>query len=100
MKTKILLIISILFLLSGCQTIKEKSDKIVQKENEKYGKLVGKNLDELKIELGIPTEDFVSETGNKILIYKTSKYGIPCERKFEIDDQSQKVLSFSTSGCL
>ena len=23
--------------------------------------------------------------GNKILIYKTKKYGIPCDRKFEID---------------
>ena len=45
MKTKILLIFSILFLFSGCQTIKDKSDKIVHKENEKYGKLVGKSLD-------------------------------------------------------
>ena len=100
MKTKILLIIfSILLLLSGCQTIKDKSDKIVQKENEKYGKLVGKDLDELKIELGTPTEDFVNEKGNKILIYKTSKYGIPCERKFEIGE-SGTVLSFSTSGCI
>ena len=100
MKTKILLIIfSILLLLPGCQTIKDKSDKIVQKENEKYGKLVGKDLDELKIELGTPTEDFVNEKGNKILIYKTSKYGIPCERKFEIGE-SVTVLSFSTSGCI
>ena len=100
MKTKILLIIfSILLLLPGFQTIKDKSDKIVQKENEKYGKLVGKDLDELKIELGTPTEDFVNEKGNKILIYKTSKYGIPCERKFEIGE-SGTVLSFSTSGCI
>tara|TARA_Y100000814_G_scaffold178260_1_gene130289 strand:+ start:172 stop:474 length:303 start_codon:yes stop_codon:yes gene_type:complete len=100
MKTKILpIIFSILLLLSGCQTIKDKSDKIVQKENEKYGKLVGKDLDELKIELGTPTEDFVNEKGNKILIYKTSKYGIPCERKFEIGE-SGTVLSFSTSGCI
>ena len=100
MKTKILVIIfSILLLLPGCQTIKDKSDKIVQKENEKYGKLVGKDLDELKIELGTPTEDFVNEKGNKILIYKTSKYGIPCERKFEIGE-SGTVLSFSTSGCI
>ena len=100
MRTKTLIIIfSILFLLSGCQTIKDKSDKIVQKENEKYGKLVGKDLDELKIELGIPTEDFVNEKGNKILIYKTSKYGIPCERKFEIGEDGT-VLSFSTSGCI
>ena len=100
MRTKTLIIIfSILFLLSGCQTIKDKSDKIVQKENEKYGKLVGKDLDELKIELGTPTEDFVNEKGNKILIYKTSKYGIPCERKFEIGEDGT-VLSFSTSGCI
>jgi hypothetical protein len=56
-------------------------------------------LDELKIELGIPTEDFVNEKGNKILIYKTSKYGIPCERKFEIGEDGT-VLSFSTSGCI
>ena len=100
MRTKTLIIIfSILLLFPGCQTIKDKSDKIVQKENEKYGKLVGKDLDELKIELGTPTEDFVNEKGNKILIYKTSKYGIPCERKFEIGE-SGTVLSFSTSGCI
>ena len=67
---------------------------------KKSGIEMGDYITELKIELGIPTEDFVSETGNKILIYKTSKYGIPCERKFEIDDQSKKVLSFSTSGCI
>ena len=36
------------FIFSGCQTIKEKSDSIAEKENREYGKLVGKNVTELK----------------------------------------------------
>ena len=32
---------------------------------------VGKDVEELKIELGLPTDDFINESGNKILIYKT-----------------------------
>tara|TARA_Y100000590_G_scaffold197391_1_gene224191 strand:+ start:739 stop:1041 length:303 start_codon:yes stop_codon:yes gene_type:complete len=100
MKAKILIILfSILILASGCQTIKNKSDKVIKQENERYGKLVGKDVEELKIELGLPTDDFINESGNKILIYKTSKYGIPCERKFEVNENGI-VESFSTSGCI
>ena len=39
----------LLFLISGCQTIKEKSDAVAAKENEKYGQFVGKQVEELKI---------------------------------------------------
>ena len=78
---------------------KEKSDSIVDKENKKYGKLVGKNLTELKTELGNPTEDYIDESGNKVFIYKTKKYGIPCERKFEIN-QNNIIESFTSSGCI
>ena len=28
--------------LSGCQTIKNKSDEVAERENEKFGQLVGK----------------------------------------------------------
>ena len=94
-----LIILSIFFILSGCQTIKDKSDSIAEKENEKYGKLVGKKINDLKIELGNPTEDYIDETGNKVFIYKTKKYGIPCERKFEIN-QKNVVESFTSSGCI
>ena len=87
------------FIFSGCQTIKEKSDAVAEKENREYGKLVGKSIDELKIKLGNPTEDFKDETGNKILIYKTKKYGIPCDRKFEID-KNEIIISFTSSGCI
>ena len=96
---KLITVSFISFLLLGCQTIKEKSDAIAEKENKKYGKLVGKNLTELKTELGNPTEDYIDESGNKVFIYKTKKYGIPCERKFEIN-QNNIIESFSSSGCI
>ena len=88
-----------LFSFSGCQTIKEKSDAIAEKENVEYGKLVGKEMNDLKIKLGNPTEDYINESGNKVFIYKTKKYGIPCERKFEIN-QNNIIESFTSSGCI
>ena len=41
----------------------------------------------LQMDLGKPDEDFKNEKGNLELIYKTKKYGILCERKFEINDK-------------
>ena len=89
----------VLILLSGCQTIKKKSDEVAEKENEKYGLFVGKPVNEMKLELGAPTEDFVNEVGNEVLVYKTKKYGIPCERKFEVNS-SAIIVGFSSSGCI
>ena len=44
MNHKNFLIIFLIFLIfSGCQTIKKKSDSIAKKENEIYGKFVGKD---------------------------------------------------------
>ena len=94
-----LIILSIFIIFSGCQTIKEKSDSIAEKENKIYGKLVGKGMSDLKIELGNPTEDYINETGNMVFVYKTKKYGIPCERKFEIN-QNNIVESFTSIGCI
>ena len=94
-----LIIISIFLIFSGCQTIKEKSDAVAEKENKKYGLFVGKEVNELKIELGNPTEDYVNEVGNKVFVYKTKKYGIPCERKFEIN-KNNIIESFTSSGCI
>ena len=100
MKFKIILISVFTFiLLSGCQTIKKKSDEVAEKENEKYGQFVGKEVNELKMELGSPSEDYVNELGNETLVYKTKKYGIPCERKFEINT-SGIIIGFSSSGCI
>ena len=92
-------ILLLFFIFSGCQTIKEKSDSIAEKENKEYGKLVGKSINDLKIELGNPTEDYIDEIGNKVFLYKSKKFGIPCERKFEIN-QNNVVESFTSSGCI
>ena len=96
------LIISILitsfFFISGCQTVKNKTDAIVEKENAKLGKYIGKSLNELRLDLGKPDEDFKNEKGNLELVYKTRKYGIPCERKFELDS-NQVVIGFVSNGC-
>ena len=99
MKIKYFLtIFVILFFFTSCQTIKNKSDEVAEKENEKYGQFVGKQISELKMELGVPTEDFVNELGNETLVYKTKKFGLPCERKFEINS-SGFVIGFNSSGC-
>ena len=95
----VIILFSILLLSSGCQTIKKKSDEVAEKENERFGQFVGKQANELRLELGAPTEDFVNELGNETLVYKTKKYGIPCERKFEVNS-SGVIVGFSSGGCI
>ena len=100
MKAKIIIILfSVLLMVSGCQTIKKKSDEVAEKENERFGQFVGKQVAELKMELGSPTEDYINEIGNETLVYKTKKYGIPCERKFEINTGGT-IVGFTSSGCI
>tara|TARA_B100001057_G_scaffold473392_1_gene537817 strand:+ start:57 stop:362 length:306 start_codon:yes stop_codon:yes gene_type:complete len=87
-----------LFLLNSCQAVKKKTDAIVEKENEKLSRYIGKSANELRLDLGKPDEDYKNAKGNFELVYKTKKYGIPCERKFEIDSNSV-VIGFVSNGC-
>ena len=89
---------SSLILMQGCQTVKEKTDQIVEKENLKLSKFIGKSLGELTAELGEPSTDYKNEKGNLEVVYKTKKYGIPCERRFEINSNSI-VMGFVSNGC-
>ena len=100
MNAKIIIILfAVLLMVSGCQTIKKKSDEVAEKENERFGQFVGKQITELKMELGSPTEDYINEIGNETLVYKTKKYGIPCESKFEINTGGT-IVGFTSSGCI
>ena len=74
LKTLLYLFIFLIF-FSGCQTIKKKSDDVAERENEKFGLFVGKNVNEMRMELGSPKEDYIAENGNEILVYKTKKNG-------------------------
>ena len=92
------LLLSFFLMVTACQTVQEKTDKIVEQENKRLSKYIGQLSSELKIDLGNPDEDFKNEKGNQVLVYKTKKYGISCERKFEVDTNSV-VIGFSSKGC-
>ena len=100
MKNIKLLILSffLTFSLLGCQTIKQKTDAIVEKENKKLSAFIGKSSQDLKSSLGSPDEDFKNEKGNLELIYNSKKYLIPCERRFEINSEDI-VIGFVSNGC-
>ncbi len=91
-------LIFLLFLLTSCQTIKDKTDAIVEKENAKLSEYIGKTSSNLQMELGKPDEDFKNDKGNLELVYNTKKYGILCERRFEVDSNSM-VIGFVSNGC-
>ena len=91
-------LIFLLFFLTSCQTIKDKTDAIVEKENAKLSEYIGKTSSNLQMELGKPDEDFKNDKGNLELVYNTKKYGILCERRFEVDSNSI-VVGFVSNGC-
>ena len=94
----ILISLFLLTLVAGCQTIKNKTDEIVKKENAKLSEYIGKTSSNLLMELGKSDEDFKNEKGNLELVYNTKKYGILCERRFEVDSNSI-VVGFVSNGC-
>ncbi|MDA7689003.1 hypothetical protein N8777_01845 [Candidatus Pelagibacter sp.] len=94
----ILISLFFLTLVAGCQTIKDKTDAIVEKENAKLSEYIGKTSNNLQMELGKPDEDFKNDKGNLELVYNTKKYGILCERRFEVDSNSM-VIGFVSNGC-
>ena len=91
-------IIFLLIFLTSCQTIKQKTDDIVEKENSKLSQYIGKTISNLQMDLGKPDEDFKNEKGNLELVYNSKRYLVPCERRFEIDSNSI-VIGFVSNGC-
>jgi len=91
-------IIFLLIFLTNCQTIKNKTDAIIEKENTKLSEYIGKTSDNLQMNLGKPDEDFKNGKGNLELVYNTKKYGIICERRFEVDSKFI-VIGFVSNGC-
>ena len=87
-----------LFIFSGCQTIENKSESAIKKENEKLSKFLQQPETELKIVMGEPNEITYDNKGSKFFIYTKKKYNITCERKFEID-QNKMIVGFTSKGC-
>ena len=87
-----------LFVISGCQTIENKSQAVIKKENEKLSKLLQQPESELKIVMGEPDNIVYDDKGSKFFVYTKKKYNITCERKFEID-QNKMIVGFTSKGC-
>jgi len=94
----IIKVILLLIFLTSCQTIKQKTDAIVEKENSKLNQYIGKTVSNLQMGLGKPDEDFKNDKGNIELVYNSKKYLVLCERRFEIDSNSI-VIGFVSNGC-
>ena len=94
----IFLFVCSLFLLSSCQTIENKSQQAIKKENEKLSKFLQQPESELKIVMGEPDEITYDNKGSKFFIYTKKKYNITCKREFEINE-NKMVVAFSHKGC-
>ena len=97
--TYTIFLIAFLFVIGGCQTIEKKSQSAIKKENEKLSKFIGQPESELIIVMGNPDAETKDDKGIRFLIYKSKKYAIKCERKFEINELDM-VVGFSSKGCL
>ena len=91
-------IVVFLFIITGCQTIENKSQSAIKKENEKLSKFLQQPESELRIVMGEPDNIIKDAKGSTFLVYKKKKYNITCERKFEID-QNKMIVGFTSKGC-
>ena len=93
-----ILLICLTLTNTGCKAVKEKTDSIIDKENKNLSSFINKSEEYLKISLGKPDHQTTTDEGYHLLFYKNKKFGITCERRFEIDE-SGKVIGFSSKGC-
>ena len=95
---RIFLLVTLLFLFNSCQTIENKSQSAIKKENEKLSKFLQQPESELKIVMGEPDDIVYDDKGSKFFIYTKKKYKITCERKFEIDKTEIKAGHAGKTG--
>ena len=71
------LIVVFLFVISACQTIENKSQSAIKKENEKLSKFIQQPESELKIVMGEPDNIIKSDKGTTFLIYTKKSIVLP-----------------------
>ena len=92
------LVVFLFITISGCQTIENKSQDVIKKENEKLSKFLQQPESELKIVMGEPDNIIKDDKGTTFLVYTKKKYNITCERRFEID-KNKMIVGFTSKGC-
>jgi hypothetical protein len=91
-------LIFLIILLASCQSIENKSQKLIKEENEKLSKFLQQPESELKIVMGEPNQINYDDKGSTFFIYSKKKYNITCERIFELD-RNKMVVGFTSKGC-
>ena len=97
---KIAIITLMIPFVYGCQTVQNKTNNLVEKEEKYLDKFIHKKIEKVIQEFGEPTQ-YLSpdpDSGGGKLIYYTKKYGINCVRTFEVDE-SERIVGFSSKGC-
>ena len=97
---KIAIITLMIPFVYGCQTVQNKTNNFVEKEEKYLEKFIHKKIEKVIQEFGEPTQ-YLSpdpDSGGGKLIYYTKKYGIKCVRTFEVDE-SERIVGFSSKGC-
>jgi len=98
MMKKLIPLILLGILISGCKTVNKKVDEASSKESEKLSKFLKKTESDLKIEFGKPDLIEVTSKKNKVLVYYDSKFKIKCERRFEVNPNNV-VVGFNSKNC-
>ena len=74
----------IFLLISSCKTIDRKIDTLSKDEEKNLNRFLGRPQIELIDEFGTPDDVIHYEGDNKVLVFRTKKYQITCERKFVV----------------
>ena len=92
--------ILMMLMVQGCQTVQDKTNNLVEKEEKYLEKFIHKKIDKVIQEFGEPTQYLLPdpESGGGKLIYNTKKLGIKCVRTFEVDE-TERIVGFSSKGC-
>ena len=95
---KFYLIFLLIFLIASCKTIDRKIDTLSKEEEKNLNRFLGKPQIELIDEFGTPDDVIYYEEDNKALVFRTKKYQITCERKFEINNK-RIITGFNSRNC-
>ena len=95
---KFYLIFLLIFLIASCKTIDRKIDTLSKEEEKNLNRFLGKPQIELIDEFGTPDDVIHYERDNKVLVFRTKKYQITCERKFEINNK-RIIIGFNSRNC-
>ena len=98
MKNFLIFTILIFFLLS-CQSVTNRIDENVNKEETKLSKWLNKSEYELKIEFGKPDEIYFKDNSpNRFYKYTKEKLKIKCQRIFEINEKNL-IIGYTSKNC-